>query len=155
MYNPALIARKFIDLAAKSGQQLTHMQLQKLTYIAHGYSLAILNRPLLNEPVSAWKYGPVIPSMYDVFKHFGNKGIPSNMGLSFVPRLNSQDEEIISAVYSTYGDKDGIELSSLTHRAGTPWSEAYNGFMSTVIPNNLIQDYYHQLILMRDECNGL
>nr|ELR5042118.1 SocA family protein [Providencia stuartii]ELR5083250.1 SocA family protein [Providencia stuartii]ELR5114953.1 SocA family protein [Providencia stuartii] len=155
MYNPVQIARKFIALAALSGKQLTHMQLQKLTYIAHGYSLAILNRPLLSEPVSAWKFGPVIPGMYDTFKQFGNKGIPFDLGASCIPELDSQSESIIDGVYATYGDKDGIALSSLTHQPGTPWSKAYNGYMSTVISDDLIKSYYTNLVFEQNGCKGL
>ncbi|HGN0868473.1 TPA: Panacea domain-containing protein [Providencia alcalifaciens] len=157
MYNPVQIARRFIVLAASAGHQLTHMQLQKLTYIAHGYSLAILDRPLLNEPVSAWKFGPVIPGMYDTFKQFGNRGIPIDLGLVSMNAtdIDSQAESIIEGVYATYGGKDGIALSSLTHQPGTPWSEAYNGYMSTVIPNDLIKSYYNNLVFEQSNCKGL
>lgn len=60
MYSPVQIANKFITLGNQHHNPLTHMQLQKLTYIAHGYYLALTGKPLLNECVSAWKYGPVI-----------------------------------------------------------------------------------------------
>ncbi|MCZ5581375.1 DUF4065 domain-containing protein [Escherichia coli] len=75
MYSPVQIANKFITLGNQHHNPLTHMQLQKLTYIAHGYYLALTGKPLLNECVSAWKYGPVIPGMYDAFKDYGNKPV--------------------------------------------------------------------------------
>lgn len=40
------------------------MQVIKMAHIAHGYSLAIHNEPLVDEAVEAWKYGPVVPSLY-------------------------------------------------------------------------------------------
>ncbi|RCG79240.1 putative phage protein [Enterobacter hormaechei] len=40
MYNPICIVNEFIERAKKKGTDLTHMQAQKLLYIAHGYSLA-------------------------------------------------------------------------------------------------------------------
>ena len=154
MYNPVQIANRFINLGMQAGKPLTHMQLQKLTYIAHGFHLALTDTPLLNEPVSAWKYGPVIPGMYDAFKGFGNKGVvlPPEAALS---ALDPKAQNIVDAVFSIYGKNDGIALSELTHRSGTPWSNAYNGSMSTVIPNEIIKSYYKDLISKQGNCNGL
>ena len=71
-YDAATVANRFIELAeSDSGRRLTPMQLIKLTYIAHGFSLAIKNRPLLDESVEAWRYGPVIPSLYRKLKSYG------------------------------------------------------------------------------------
>jgi uncharacterized phage-associated protein len=130
------------------------MQLQKLTYIAHGYHLALTGRPLLNVPVSAWKYGPVIPSLYDVFKDNGRSGItvpPVACG----GVLDADAGVIIDAVYAAYGKHDGRILSELTHRAGTPWSNTYSEYTSTVIPDEAIKSYYMRLISKEDSCKGL
>lgn len=154
MYNPVQVASRLINLGMQSGNPLTHMQLQKLTYIAHGYHLAITGAPLLNEPVAAWKYGPVIPAMYDAFKAFGNSGIkvPPDVVSN---NLDTRSLNIIDAVYNIYGQNDGIKLSELTHRPGTPWSQSYNGYMFTVIPNETIKNYYKGLISNQVDCNGL
>ena len=45
----------------------------KRVYIAHGFSLAINKESLLDkrfDKVEAWKYGPVIPSVYHSFKQY-------------------------------------------------------------------------------------
>ncbi|MFW7226169.1 MULTISPECIES: Panacea domain-containing protein [unclassified Serratia (in: enterobacteria)] len=155
MYNPVRIANKFVALAVQAGESLTHMQLQKLTYIAHGYFLALTDSPLLNEPVSAWKYGPVIPGMYDSFKVFGNRGIPAPVN-AVQDNLDPKAEAVIEAVYRIYGKNDGITLSELTHRPGTPWCDTYNGRQSsTVISNEAIQTYYKNLMSKQGQCNGL
>ncbi len=156
MYSPVQVANRFVMLGNQHMNPLTHMQLQKLTYIAHGYYLALTGRPLINEPVSAWKYGPVIPGMYDAFKDFGNRPVtnpvmsPYGMGV-----FDPQAESVIGAVYQYYGNKGGIELSTLTHLPGTPWSRAYNGFSSTIIPDGVIKSYYDDLVANRQTCQGL
>ncbi|QLH42366.1 MAG: DUF4065 domain-containing protein [Coxiellaceae bacterium] len=53
------------------------MKLAKLIYVAHGWSLALNDVPLIDEAVQAWKFGPVIESVYHEFKHFGNDVINS------------------------------------------------------------------------------
>lgn len=126
-YDAATVANRFIELAeGDSGRRLTPMQLIKLTYIAHGFSLAIKNRPLLDEPVEAWRYGPVIPSLYRKLKSFGNGGVDKRISRYFSSEtLASEDVDLIDAVYAKYGKLTGGQLSFLTHKRGTPWDEAY------------------------------
>ena len=157
MYSPVQIANKFITLGNQHHNPLTHMQLQKLTYIAHGYYLALTGKPLLNECVSAWKYGPVIPGMYDAFKDYGNKPVTNVAVAPFggIVTMDPQAESIIGAVYKFYGSKNGIELSTLTHMPGTPWSQAYNGIGSSIISNDAMNAYYHDLLNNRQQCQGL
>lgn len=156
MYSPVQIANAFVLQGLQHGRPLTHMQVQKLVYIAHGYYLALTGRPLLNELVSAWKFGPVIPGMYDAFKYYGNRSITSPaMSPYGVTALDPQAISVINAVFKFYGDKDGIELSMLTHKPGTPWSQAYDGFNSTIIPNPVIKQYYDNLLKNQQDCGGL
>ncbi len=54
------VANEFIKLAKKHGKKpLTHMQLQKLVYIAHGWSFALGEEeaPLIADTVEAWDWG--------------------------------------------------------------------------------------------------
>src|ERR1700738_4990459 len=51
------------------------MKLIKTVFIAHGFYLATKDKPLINEFVQAWKYGPVIDSVYHEFKGLGHKSI--------------------------------------------------------------------------------
>lgn len=46
------------------------LKLIKLVYLAYGWSIALDYR-LFDEPIVAWKHGPVIRSLYHEFKHFG------------------------------------------------------------------------------------
>src|SRR5882724_82988 len=64
------IANYFIKKARESGAEMTPMKLIKLVYISYGWYLAFANKPLINEKVQAWKYGPVVPSVYQEFKKF-------------------------------------------------------------------------------------
>ena len=51
---------------------MTPMKVLKLSYIAYGWYLALYDSQLFNEPIQAWQYGPVIPSVYRAFKEYGN-----------------------------------------------------------------------------------
>ena len=52
-HEPVAIANYFIDLSSKG---LTLMQLLKLSYISHGFTLAFLDKPLADEYAEAWTH---------------------------------------------------------------------------------------------------
>ena len=58
VYDARSIASYLLNRAADRG--LDALQVMKLTYIAHGFALASLNKVLIDDDVEAWKYGPVI-----------------------------------------------------------------------------------------------
>lgn len=128
-YSATTVANRFIELASNNNKEFTPMQLIKLSYIAHGFSLAILKRPLLKESVEAWRYGPVIPSLYRKLKPFGSKPVTSPIASAFMglksESLDDEDRSLIDAIYDKYGHLTAFQLSNLTHRPGTPWAEAY------------------------------
>lgn len=128
-YDATTVANRFIELATAQGRQMTPMQLIKLSYIAHGFSLAINQRPLLGESVEAWRYGPVIPSLYRKLKKYGSAKVdrplaPAIVGLRS-ESLDPDDSALIDAVFAKYGSLTGLQLSYLTHKKGTPWERAY------------------------------
>ena len=71
--NALSVANYFVELANKEGKPIHLLGLIKRVYIAHGFALALLRRGLLDrrfDKVEAWKYGPVIPSVYHSFKQY-------------------------------------------------------------------------------------
>jgi uncharacterized phage-associated protein len=159
-YLAKAVANKFLELARQENKPLTQMQIQKLVYISHGFNLALMNgEPLIDEDIQAWQYGPVISSLYDEFRGFGNQPITSDATIttiddnfninSTVPHItDGQTSELISAVWDKYKIYSGPNLSDLTHKEGTPWSITLqnNSFRST-INNEVIKDYYNQLLV--------
>ena len=124
----------------------TPMHVLKLAYISHGFMLGLSDTPLLYEPVEAWRYGPVVPSVYHRYKAFGGQTI----NLTPVDRSVSLSEEEISAIGSVdeiYRDVSAIRLSGLTHQVGTPWDETVRKYgVGAIIPNGIISSYYKELL---------
>lgn len=143
-YTPKKIADYFLFIG-KDDENMTPMKLIKLVYIAHGWSLGLFDKPLINEAPQAWKYGPVIPSLYDEFKSYGNKKITSEVQK---PEIDEETENFLNKVWTVYSKYNGVELSAKTHEPNTPWSiiwekakEYFNTF-SLQIPDSLIRDHY-------------
>ena len=67
-FSAAAVANEFLHLAHRDDRPITPLKMQKLVYFAHGWHLAITGAPLISEPIQAWQYGPVISSLYQIFK---------------------------------------------------------------------------------------
>jgi len=149
-YDASAVANRFIDLAAEAGEKLTPMQIIKLTYIAHGFSLAINKRPLVDESVEAWRYGPVIPSLYRRLKKFGSSYVTeqvSHGAFRASETLKDEDQQLVDLVFKKYGGFSGVQLSHLTHRPGTPWAETYEpGVYGIDIDDAIIRTHYATLL---------
>ena len=157
MQYPALaIANYFIDKANVEGDPLDHLRLQKLVYMAHGWNLAVHGSPLISDGVEAWKYGPVISDLYHRFKNYGNRPITENAaqvhGLeATVPNVDYGDvetRELLDSVWKAYHHLNGVQLSNLTHKPGTPWEKAWGkarGRRSVLIPNREIEAHFREL----------
>lgn len=150
-YPPLAIANSFLAEARSQGKQLTIMQLLKLVYIGHGWSLALLNRPLVNEPPEAWQHGPVFPSIYREFRRFGAQpitmGAVGPLGVPISANLSDPQRSVIRSVVSSYGDMHAFALSRITHEPETPWSRVYQDGQgsSKEIPDELIAQHYRGL----------
>jgi len=149
MYDARNVANEFLRQAKERGSTLTNMELQKLVYIAHGYSLAILDRPLIKQHVEAWRYGPVIPDLYHALRQYGSGVVKALINLLPEEKLSETDSKLVKSVLSAYGQFSGPQLSTMTHREGTPWREVYEpnaSFHSDIIPDRLIKAHYLELL---------
>lgn len=144
-YNPGTIGNRLIELAAAKGAHLTPMQVIKLAYIAHGWSLALLDRPLLKGRVEAWRYGPVIPDLYRRLNMYGRGPIQGQIKNTIFERgeeIDEQSDRLLTQVYEKYGSLTGIQLSNLTHQLGSPWAETYKPDENEAIPDEVIKRHY-------------
>ena len=143
------IADDILKIAKLRGKSLTPMQLMKLTYIAYGWHLAMRGERLFEDRIEAWKYGPVIPTLYHATKHFGRNEIPLAL-IADAPINNHELEVFLTSIVDNYAELSGIALSNLTHRAGTPWRRVFEpGVMGIEIPDALIREHYEQALNAR------
>jgi len=118
------VAKRLIHLAASEEEPdfLTPMQLQKLLYYAQGWSLALRGKPLFGEPVLAWKHGPVVREVFNLFKYWKDLPIraaevPVSIG------LDPDEERHVEYVWSFYSGYSASALRKMTHDE-RPWVDA-------------------------------
>jgi len=173
-YPAAAIANEFIKLSREANRPVSPMKLQKLVYFAHGWYLALTGKPLINEPVEAWKFGPVIPSLYHVLKSYGDKEIsnyltddPWNslalMGQAFKgrtyliqdgpdPQENDLAKQVVRRIWDVYGGFNAVQLSNLTHAEDAPWTRTSDKDKKhTIINQEAIRDYFAHFLQQNRE----
>lgn len=168
-YPAAAVANEFLQLGMNVNAPITPMKLLKLVYLAHGWHLGLTDKPLINEPVQAWKFGPVIPSLYHALKKYGNNPITHLIsdedwfgsdpalygGLRIAPFEYSIDQgpeanenqfakKLVARVWEVYSGFSPIQLSNLTHEKGSPWYETpdRDKKRGVAIGENLIREYF-------------
>ena len=166
--NALAVANYFIKLAKEEGREIHLIGLVKRVYLAHGFSLAVHFRGLLDprfDVVEAWKYGPVIPSVYHSFKQYKNAPITdmvSNLQYDeakdevdwVTPILTDKDDIlIVKSVWARYKNFTDSDMIKLTHQKGTPWSLCYVEGKNNRIPDDITGGFYY-LIYKKIKNNG-
>jgi len=165
------VANFFLEKSFKENRALTVLKLVKLTYFAYGWIAAVLDRQLFDEPVQAWKYGPVVPSVYFEFKRWGNLPIMAygtkldisdevdeaagdNPGeaqsgivrMEYPPEIEDEDvREGLDWVWKMYSPYTGVSLSQLTHAKNTPWGDTYKPWSRTKNPTEQNKISYEKI----------
>lgn len=168
--NALSVANYFIELAQKDGREIKLLGLVKRVYIAHGFSLALHDKGLLDprfDKVEAWKYGPVIPSVYHSFKQYKNNPITQTVDVmewdenTYEPLFTTpvlqdkQSRTVVEIVWKRYRSYSDSELVKLTHRDGTPWSVCYVPDKNIPIPDEITAYYYCRLVDLVKKRNNL
>lgn len=147
------IANYVLDLAWGDGIPIDPLKLQKIIYLAHGWSLVLLKRPLIKEPFQAWNYGPVVPSLYKAFQRFGASPITAHAPKQPMENhygLDDSTKSLLDSVWERYKSLNGIQLSKFTHEPGYAWDLARRNspmapWSSPTIPNQLIENEFTRL----------
>lgn len=143
------VAREILSISKSAGRPTTPLELMKMTYLAHGWSLALRDKPLTSDSLQAWQYGPVYPNLYHALKQFRASPV-QNVPMSVSEqgencRLSEEDKSLIQSVYNAYKGLNGIQLSTLTHQPNTPWDQAWKEARNARIDNEVIKAHFSDL----------
>lgn len=138
MLNCHDVAKYFLTkVDEEEGEVITNLKLQKLAYYAQSASLAFFDTPLFGENLEAWKHGPVVPDLYQIYKSYGASPLPLTAS-DDLPVYATDQAKLMDNVYVFFGQFAAWKLRDMTHEE-TPWKEApENG----VILHTSMRDYF-------------
>ena len=139
-YSAQKIATFFLATADLHEASLINLKLQKLLYYAQGYSLAIAGRPLFSALIEAWANGPVVPSVWRVYRGYGSDPISPPKEFSW-DDYTDDDEKLLNEVWNEYGQFSAWRLRDMAH-SEPPWKIAHDKGLSTVISKKAMKRFF-------------
>ena len=129
----------------RRGTATTPLHINKLVYLSHGWMLGRHGRPLIDESVEAWKYGPIVPSIYYVYKAFRMSAITTEPA-DWSAEFDEDEAKVIQDIHEVYGEFTAIELSAMCNRPHSPWAVTRRDHCRAIIPNELIEVHHGEIM---------
>jgi len=137
-------AKRILNYQLYDSLEITHLKLQKLLFYSQAYHLVILDKPLFEDDLLAWEYGPVVRKVYENYKKYNSSIISIKKELKLEP-ISAPSIGVISAVMSAYSKFSGIELMGMTHSESL-WQEAFAKGKNETISHDSVKKYYKQFV---------
>lgn len=134
------VVNYFLTKANPDEERISNLKMQKLLYYAQGFHLAMTGKPLFNESIEAWRYGPVVPAVYHELKQHRDGPLPPAPE-EFDPGavFSAAQLEILDEVFEVYGQFSAWKLRDLTHDE-TPWQRAQSN--AGTISHDSLREYF-------------
>ena len=102
------------------GERIDEMKLHKLLYLTQRECLIQTGEPMFDATFHAWKYGPVLPEIRQLYKADALK-------FELPKELEEQYKAVFDYVFTKYAHKRSFVLSNITH-GDYSWSHAREGY---------------------------
>ena len=122
---------------------ISNLKLQKILYFAQAADICLNDRLLFADKIEAWKYGPVVPSVYHQYKSFNN--LPITKAEEAEPPIDGELREFLDKTWDVFGKYSAGQLVELTHQH-KPWKEAFEGTDKVIKPEAL-KEYYSDIFI--------
>lgn len=90
------------------GERIDEMKLHKLLYFTQRECIIQTGKPMFDEPFSAWKYGPVVVNIRQLYKNDTLHDMPSD-------EIIEKYRPVFDKVFEQYAPKSSLSLSALSH----------------------------------------
>jgi len=133
----------------------THLKLEKLVYLCYADYLCKTQGKdkLFIDKIFAYKYGPVVDSVYKYYKMYSynkiedvkmptqDKFLSARSRILFAENGLMKLKSIMDTLQK-YGEFDGGSLINLTHKKDSPWQKTNSSIMDNPIKDDIILQYH-------------
>ena len=147
-HDPCFVANYFIGRALQDQRPLTPLQVNKLVFLAHVWTLGLHRRPLINQQFEAWPYGPISPAVYHNLSYYGGEPVTAPVLARDNGPFKPHEASVLSQTYDLYAHLTGEQLSAICRAPGGPWDSTRRRSKRRVtVPDGLIEKYFHRAYL--------
>ena len=122
----SLVADYFLlKVSTGEGDYIGNMKMQKLCYLAQGWSLALRGRALFDDVIEAWALGPTIPVLFRRFKRYRWHPLDTNRRKKgILEELEVEEKDLLDWIWEEYAHRPTRRLMDLVHEQA-PWKDVY------------------------------
>lgn len=150
-YSPQQIANAFLDRAWNDKMSLDFLPIQRLVYIACGFSLGFERGQMCIELPKAMEYGPMFSSLSKCFRVYGSGPILHYARRFFfvvhIPYSDADTHKLLDSVWVAHRNCNGTQLMAITNMEGTPWFETWDDGKGSgkKISKELMKEFFSKL----------
>lgn len=153
LYSVRQVVHTLLERGAAKGLFFTRVKIQKMLYALHGQTLALRDRPLIDEPFEAWEFGPVVASLHRDMKAYGFGNVPPEdnwIGTwERVPDADTETVRMIDVVLKSMGRASGQHLVAWSSVAEIPCHRIFcDNTKRATIENADIQQHFRKYKLV-------
>lgn len=153
IFDARVIANDLLALARRDGERLDLARTMHLVYFAHGWSLGLTGRPLVDEEIQARDGGPIVSSLYEEGRRIGINPVPEGFWFpdedGAVVALAAGAEAahaLVNRIWGVYGPLTDLALAEMVAGSGTPWRMTWYaniaGLRQLAIRNADVERYF-------------
>ena len=123
----------------------THLELEKLLYLCYADYLCMYKKRLCENTIYAFRYGPVMDSVYEKYSHHNGllgSDLTTLVAQSRILLLPDGKEKLesIERTLEKYSKCSAYDMVNITHAKGSPWASKDSSKWYQIIEDSLIQE---------------
>ena len=116
------VAKYIINYAYEKNHPISNLQLQKILYFLWIDFYKEKNKYLFDDEIEAWKYGPIIPNVYNSYSHFS----AMKLRIKYDDyQICNDDIVILNKYINKYYKLSATYLVDKSHKKTTSWYKSY------------------------------
>ena len=123
IYKALDIAKYVVSVCYEQGAPVTNLKLQKILYFIQKDFIK-RNTLAFSDDIEAWKFGPVVPSVYYHFCHFGSMPITEEYKTNIFPDEVENKNAIDHVIQDNYKIYPWT-LVERTHKPNGAWAKTF------------------------------
>lgn len=125
------VAKYLLFKANFDGESVTNLKMQKLLYYAQAWYIVNYSVPLFEDPIKAWKFGPIVENAYHYFKRFKYSPIQFANREKIEEKIPEQEKKYLDEFYPIFIKYSASDLTQLSHNEA-PWRETPQGMTISI-----------------------
>ena len=138
-YHANDVACYLIHKAIDNERPISNLQLQKILYYIQVFFLQEKRYALFSDEIEAWRFGPVVRSVYEKYSGFGASDLIDIDAYNVI--FSSEEKRAIDKILDEKSKLYPWSLVADTHKRGKAWDLIYQGGPGNkeIIPKELLK----------------